>query len=114
MAGAPAPNTASASSVGTSKRSTGRFWLDDPGHLLLDARQVGLGDGRGELEVVVEAVLDGGADGVLRAREEAQDSLRHDVRRGVAQHIDGVRVVALEGDDGDAVALVKRGADVDQ
>ena len=51
----------------------------DLGHLLLDARQVGLGDGLRQLEVVVEAVLDGRADGVLGAREEAQDGLRHDV-----------------------------------
>ena len=51
--------------------------------------------GVGELEVVVEAVLDGGADGVLRAREEAKNGLRHDVRRGVAQDVDGVGIVAL-------------------
>ena len=32
----------------------------------------------------------------------------------MAQHVDGVRVVALEGDDGDAVALFQGGAEVDQ
>ena len=32
----------------------------------------------------------------------------------MAQHVDGVGVVALEGDDGDAVALVERRRDVDQ
>ncbi len=87
---------------------------DDLRHLLLDAREVGLGDGLGELEVVVEAVLDGGADGVLGAREEAQDGLRHDVRSGVAQDVDGVGVVTLQGDDGDLVALVQRRGEVDE
>src|SRR5450830_461910 len=86
----------------------------DPGHLLLDTPEVGVGDGLGGLEVVVEAVLDGGADGVLRAREQAQDGLRHDVRRGVPQHVDGFGVIALERDDVDAVAVVQRGGDVDE
>jgi len=86
----------------------------DLGHLLLDARQVGLGDGLGELEVVVEAVLDRRADSVPRAREETDDGLRHDVRGGVALDIDGVGIVALQGDDGYGVAVVQRGAHVDQ
>ena len=86
----------------------------DPGHLLLDARQVGLGDGLGKLEVVVEAVLDGRADGVPGAREEADDRLRHDVGRGVALDVDGVGVLALERDDVEAVAVVQRRGRVDQ
>ena len=86
----------------------------DLGHLLLDARQVGLGDGLGKLEVVVEAVLDGGADGVPGAREQADDGLRHDVRRGVALDVDGVGVLCLERDDVEAVAVVQRGGRVDQ
>src|SRR5450759_1683889 len=86
----------------------------DPGHLLLDAPEVGVGDGLGELEVVVEAILDGRADGVLGAGDQAQDGLRHDVRRGVPQHVDGVGVVALERDDVDAVASVQRGGDLDE
>ena len=80
----------------------------DLAHLLLDARQVGLADGLGELEVVVEAVLDGRPNGVLRAREEADDGLRHHVRGGVTQDVDGVGVLALERDDVEAVAVLER------
>ena len=87
---------------------------DDLRHLLLDAREVGLGDRLGKLEVVVEAALDGRPDGVLGAREQTGDGLRHDVRRGVALDVDGVGVVALEGDDVELVAVVQRRGGVDE
>ena len=112
--GSPAPNTASASSTGSSKRSTGWFWLTIRAISFSMRAQVGLGDGLGKLEVVVEAVLDGRADGVPGAREEADDRLRHDVGRGVALDVDGVGVVALERDDVEAVAVVQRRGRVDQ
>ena len=70
--------------------------------------------GCGQLEVVVEAVLDGRADGVLGARPEAQDGLRHDVRGGVAQDLERLGVVGLERDDGERVAVVERRGDVDE
>jgi len=75
-------------------------------HLLLDAGEVGLGDGLGEVEVVVEAVLDGRADGVPRARPQPQHGLRQHVRRGVTQHVQPLGVGG--GDDGDRVALLQR------
>jgi len=87
---------------------------DDPRHLLLDTRQVGLADRLGKLEVVVEAVLDGRADRVLGARPQAEHGLRHDVRGGVAQDHEGLRIVTLERDDGDAVAVVQRRREVDE
>ena len=86
----------------------------DPRHLLLDAREVGVGDRFGELEVVVEAVLDGRADGVLGARKEADDRLRHDVRGGVAQDLEGDGVVACERDDGERVAVLEYVREVDE
>ncbi len=84
---------------------------DDLGHLRLDARKVGVGDGLGEAEVVVEAVLDGRPDGVLGARPQALDRLGEHVRGAVAQDVDAGRRV--EGDDGDLVALVELAAQVD-
>ncbi len=86
----------------------------DPGHLLLDAGQVGVADGLGQLEVVVEPVVDRRPDGVLRPREDPCDGLRHDVGGGVPLDVHRVRVVDPEGDDVDAVAVVERRRCVDQ
>jgi len=52
---------------------------DDRAHLVLDARQVIGADGLGQLEVVVEAVVDGRADGEPGAWEQPGDGVRHDV-----------------------------------
>ena len=84
----------------------------DLGHLLFDARELGIGDGLDELEVVVEAVLDGRPDGVLGRRPEAQDRLRQQVRAVVAQDVEAVGRV--EGDDGDLIALLERVGQVDE
>ena len=48
------------------------------------------------LEVVVEAVTGGGADGDLGPREQALDRLGHEVGGGVAQDVDALG--AVEGD----------------
>ena len=85
---------------------------DDLGHLLLDARQVGVGDRLRQEEVVVEAVLDGRPDGVLGARPEAQDRLGHDVAGRVADDVEALG--AGRRDDGDLVALVEGGVQVDE
>ena len=63
------------------------------GHLRLDALEVGLGDVRalGELEVVVEAVLDRRADRDPGARVELADRLGHHVRGVVADQVEGAR-----------------------
>ena len=55
----------------------------DRTHLVLDAGEVALAGRLRELEVVVEAVLDCGADRHLGARPEVLDGLGQDVRRGV-------------------------------
>ena len=73
---------------------------DDLAHARLDRLEV-LGRERpGHVEVVVEAVLDGGADGDLRHREELDHRLGHDVRGRVPQDVE--RVGAPVGDDLDA------------
>jgi hypothetical protein len=59
----------------------------DFAHLFLDALQVFLTDGFGEIEIVVEAVFDGGTDAEFRVGIEFQHGLRQQVRRRVAQPI---------------------------
>ena len=85
---------------------------DDLGHLLLDARQVGVGDRLRQEEVVVEAVLDGRPDGVLGARPEAQDRLGEHMAGRVADDVEPLG--AGRRDDGDLVAVVEGGAQIDE
>ena len=72
--------------------------LRDHAHLVLDAREI-LGRERLRLgEVVIEAVLDGGADGDLHLGKQALHSLGHDVRGGVTEGCERRRVaVELAG-----------------
>ena len=60
----------------------------------------------GQLEVVVEAVLDGRPDGELRAREQAGHRLGQHVGRRVAQHV--TALVGAGGDDRDDGAIGER------
>ena len=69
----------------------------------LDLLEILLADRLGELEVVVEAVLDRRPDRDLDAGIEPADGLGEQVRRRVAQHVEGVRV-----------ARVARGQDLDR
>ena len=62
-------------------------------HLVFDRRQVGLGDGRRGIDVVVEAVFDGRADAELDARVERFESLGQQVRRGVPEGVLALFVV---------------------
>ncbi len=80
--------------------------LDDLAHLGLDARQVVVAErlGVGQLEVVVEAVLDGRADRELRAGEQPGDRLRHHVGRRVAQHMTSLGRAGRDDRNGGAVA----------
>jgi len=41
-----------------------------------------------EVEIVVKAVLDGGADAEFNAGEQFRDGLGHDVGQGVAHFVD--------------------------
>ena len=66
----------------------GRFSLHDLLHLFLDGGQVLVGQlGVAEVDVVVEAVLGGGAEGKVRLRVEALDGLGHDMGSRVAQNV---------------------------
>ena len=65
--------------------------------LVLDLREVGLGDRLRELEVVVEAVLDRRADRDLHARIEPPHGFREQVRRRVPQHVERVGVARVAG-----------------
>ena len=75
----------------------GAVLVDDAVHRLLDVAQVAVREAAARLlEVVVEAVVDRGADGDLRAREEPLHGVRHDVRRRVADDLEAVRVGVLD------------------
>ena len=64
-----------------------RVGLDDLGHALLDALEVLGREGLLDVEVVVEALLDRGADRELGAREEVGDRLGQDVGARVAEDV---------------------------
>ena len=85
---------------------------DDRAHRRLDRRQVLVGEAPvlGQLEVVVETVLDRRPDREARPREESEHRLRHHVRRGVAE--DGATFVDSPGDDPHDVAVVEHRAEV--
>lgn len=52
-------------------------------HVGINALQVLRGKGAGDLKVVVEAIVRWRADGQLGVREKLEDSVRHEMRRGV-------------------------------
>ena len=85
---------------------------DDLAHPGLDALEVRVGEVLAvrELEVVVEAVGDRRADGVLRAREQVEDSLGHEVRRRVAQDV--AALVRVRRDDRDLGVMLDRAGEV--
>ena len=84
----------------------------DLAHAALDGGDV-LGRERPlDVEVVVEAVLDGGSDGELRHREEVLDRLGHHVGGGVPQHAESV--IALLGDDLDRRSVGHDVVEIDQ
>ena len=65
--------------------------FDDLLHLGLDGGQVVLGKGRvAQVDIVVEAVVGGGAVGEVGLGVQALDGLRHDVRGGVADNVEGL------------------------
>ena len=71
--------------------------------------EVLLADRLGELEVVVEAVLDRRADGDLHARVEAPDGLGEQVRGRVAEDVERVGIVLVAGrEDLDRLAVLER------
>ena len=80
---------------------------------VLDRRQIALGDRLGELEVVVEAVLDRRPDRDLHARVEPPYRLREQVGRGMAQHVERIWVARVaRGQEVDLLAVSERQAQV--
>ena len=80
--------------------------LDDALHALLDVLEVVRGEGLVDLEVVVEAVLDDGADAELGVRVDFLHGLGHDVGGRVTHDCEAV--FGVEGDGVDGVAIVQR------
>ena len=88
--------------------------LDVLAHLRLDALEVGVRDLHpvGEVEVVVEAVVDRRADRDLGAGVELEHGLGEHVGGVVAEQVEGLG--ALVGDDRDRLALVEGSAQIAQ
>ena len=80
------------------------------GHLLFDRVDVFGRERTADVEVVVKAVLDGRAEADLRFREELTNRRRQDVRRGVAQHVERLRI--LVGQDRDLCPVGQRALQV--
>ncbi len=96
--------------LGAGERLVG---LDDLAHPGLDRGEVVLAERApaGQLEVVVEAVLDRRADRVLGAREQLGHGLGHHVRRRVAQDV--AALFGPLGDDGDRRVVGQRALEVE-
>ena len=79
-------------------------------HALFDRGEVGFGDGDAgrELEVVVEALLDRGADRDLDARVELDHGSGEHVGGVVADQRERLRPVAARGEDRDLRAVAQR------
>ncbi len=77
-----------------SSRSHVAALVDLTPDLVLDRLEVAFVDRLRELEVVVEATVDRRADRDLHTRVQAAHGLGEQVRRGVAEHVQGVRVRA--------------------
>ena len=89
--------------TGQDERLDGKILLADLLHLFFDGGQILVGQlGVAEVDVIVEAVLGGRAEGKVRLRIEALDGLRHDMGSRVAQNVQFFLLRAL----GDGTVLV--------
>ena len=89
--------------TGQDERLDGKILLADLLHLFFDGGQVLVGQlDVTEVDVIVEAVLGGRAEGKVRLRVEALDGLRHDMGSRVAQNVQFFLLRAL----GDGTVLV--------
>jgi len=82
-------------------------------NLLLDPLEIRFADRLGELEVVVEAVLDRRADRDLHSGMEAADRLGEEVRGRVTEDVERIRVVVVaRGQDLERRAVREREAEI--
>ena len=84
----------------------GEILLGDGGHFGLQLFQVLRGEGGGNVEIVVEAVLDGGADGELRFGEQVLHRLRQNVRGGVVKGT--LPLLAVKGQDFHGAVVIQQ------
>src|SRR5262245_16234862 len=77
---------------------------DDLAHLGLDAFQIFRRERLWTVEIVIKAIVDGGADGDLGLREEGFYGLRHDVGGAVMIDLLPLRIVPRDGLDLGVVA----------
>ena len=82
------------------------------GHALFDRRKVLRREWTFIGKIVIKAVFDHRADGHLRVRKELLDRVGEQVRGGVAEHFEPIRI--LVGDDGEACVAVDHEGGVDQ
>ena len=105
-------SSARASLLGDDPASEPLTGLDDLLHALLEALEVLGRERRLDVEVVVEAVLDGRPDAELGVLEGVLHRLREHVGARVAQH--GEAVVGVDGDRLDVVTVVEHLGEVAQ
>ena len=86
-------HSARASSTGSLETLERLGLLDDLAHFLFDAWEIFLANRRLDVDVVIEAVLDGRTEGELGAGKEPHHRAGHDVSTAVAQHLKGVGVL---------------------
>ncbi len=80
----------------------GMILFDDLGHLGLDLGEVvGSDFPFGEIDVVVEAIIDDRADGELRLRKDSQNGVGHQVGAAMAKNFEGFAI--LLGQNADCV-----------
>ena len=88
-------------------------FLDDLGHFGLDPGKILLGKPPLALEIVVEAVLDRGAEGQLNAVEKPHHRPGHDVGAGVPHDIQGLGVAIGNQPQGDLAFFGQEGVGAD-
>ena len=84
--------------------------LDNGGHLLFQLLQVLGGEGGGEVKVVVEAVVDGGADGKFGLRIKMGHRLGQNVGGGVVKG--PLALLIGKGEDFQGAVVIQNGAQV--
>ena len=82
--------------AGQDERLDGKILFADLLHFLLNGGQILVGQlGVAEVDVIVEAVLGGGAEGKVSLRVQALDGLGHDMGSRVAQNVQFLFLRAL-------------------